>query len=97
MLGVPATSWILTGDSLKLSFSTLTKVPFLIFEQTNPLNAPSSRAGTWAAWAEVVHQLGVSYFDEIYIYEILMKNRMIFLKVRTLRFHIGFHDILDPY
>ena len=27
-LGVPATSWILTGDCKKLSFSTLTKVPF---------------------------------------------------------------------
>ena len=31
VLGVPATSWILMGDSQKLSFSTLTKVPFLIF------------------------------------------------------------------
>ena len=30
-LGVPATSRILTGDSQKLNFSTLTKVPFLIF------------------------------------------------------------------
>ena len=30
-LGVPVTSQILTGDSQKLSFSTLTKVPFLIF------------------------------------------------------------------
>ena len=30
-VGVPATSHILTGDSQKLSFSTLTKVPFLIF------------------------------------------------------------------
>ena len=30
-IGVPATSQILTGDSQKLSFSTLTKVPFLIF------------------------------------------------------------------
>ena len=31
ILGVPATSQILTSDSQKLSFSTLTKVPFLIF------------------------------------------------------------------
>ena len=30
-LGVPGMSWILTGDCQKLSFSTLTKVPFLIF------------------------------------------------------------------
>ena len=30
-LGVPTTSRILTGDSQKLSFLTLTKVPFLIF------------------------------------------------------------------
>ena len=30
-LGVPTTSRILTGDSQKLSFSILTKVPFLIF------------------------------------------------------------------
>ena len=31
ILGVPATAQILTGDSQKLSFSILTKVPFLIF------------------------------------------------------------------
>ena len=30
-LGVPATSRILTGDSQKLSFSTMTKVPFRDF------------------------------------------------------------------
>ena len=30
-LGVPAMSQILTGDSQKLSFSTMTKVPFLDF------------------------------------------------------------------
>ena len=30
-LGVPTTSQILTGDCQNLSFSTLTKVPFLIF------------------------------------------------------------------
>ena len=30
-LGVPTTSQILMGDYQKLSFSTLTKVPFLIF------------------------------------------------------------------
>ena len=31
ILGVPAKSRILTGDSQKLSFSTITKIPFLIF------------------------------------------------------------------
>ena len=31
LVGVPATSRILTGDSQKLSFSILRKVPFLIF------------------------------------------------------------------
>ena len=31
LLGVPGTSWILTGDSQRLSFSAVTKVPFLIF------------------------------------------------------------------
>ena len=36
LLGVLATSWILTGDSQKLSFSTLTKVPFLIFWSGKP-------------------------------------------------------------
>ena len=30
-VGVLATSWILTADSQKLSFSILRKVPFLIF------------------------------------------------------------------
>ena len=35
-LVVPITSWILTGDSLKLNFSTLTKVPFLIFWSDKP-------------------------------------------------------------
>ena len=39
ILGVPTVSWILTADSQKLSFSTLMKIPFLIFDQTNPLNA----------------------------------------------------------
>ena len=58
-LGVPATSRILTGDSQNLSFSTLTKVPFLIFWSDKPCQRkPSahvacSRAGTWAVWAEV--------------------------------------------
>ena len=39
LLGVPATACILTGDCQKISFSTLTKVPFLIFYQTNPFDA----------------------------------------------------------
>ena len=39
ILGVPATSRVLAGDSQKPSFSTLTKVPYLIFDQTNPVKA----------------------------------------------------------
>ena len=35
ILGVPATSRILTGDSQKLSFSILKKGPFLIFKREN--------------------------------------------------------------
>ena len=31
-------SRILTGDSEKLSFSTLTEVPFFVFDQTTPLD-----------------------------------------------------------
>ena len=33
-----------------------------------------SRAGTWAAWADVVCRRGVSCINKIYIFEILMKN-----------------------
>ena len=33
-----------------------------------------SRAGTWAAWAEVVRQLGVSNLEKKYTFGILMKN-----------------------
>ena len=79
-VGVPATSRILTGDSQKLSFSILTKVPFLIFwsdkppRRTNSAHAACSRAGTWAAWADVVRRRGVSCIDKIYIFEILMKS-----------------------
>ena len=79
-LGVPATSRILTGDSQKLSFSILRKVPFLIFwsdkppRRTNSAHAACSRAGTWAAWADVVRRQCVSCVDKIYIFEILMKN-----------------------
>ena len=79
-LGVPATSRILTGDSQKLSFSILTKVPFLIFwsdeppRHANSAHVACSRAGMWAAWAEVARRRGVSYIDKIYIFEILMRN-----------------------
>ena len=38
-LGVPTTSRILIGDSQKLSFSTLTKVSFLIFWSDIPIDA----------------------------------------------------------
>ena len=79
-LGVPATSRILTGDSQKLSFSILRKVPFLIFwsdkppRRANSAHVACSRAGTWAAWAEVARRQGVSYVDKIYIFEILVEN-----------------------
>ena len=77
---MPATSRILTGDSQKLSFSILTLVPFLIFLSDNPprcansAHVACSQAGTWAAWAELVRRLGVTYDDKIDIFEILMKN-----------------------
>ena len=79
-LGVPATSRILTGDSQKLSFSILRKVPFLIFwsdkppRRTNSAHTACSRAGTWATWVDVVRRRSVSCVDKIYIFEILMKN-----------------------
>ena len=66
-------SRILTADSQKLSLSILRKVPFLIFwsdkpcRRTNSAHVAWSRAGTWAAWAEVVHRRGVFYVDKIYI------------------------------
>ena len=69
VVGVPATSQILTADCQKLSFSILRKVPFLIFRsdkapwRTNSAQVACSRAGRWAAWAEVVRRRGVSYFD----------------------------------
>ena len=80
MLGVLATSQILAGDSQKISFSILTKVPFLIFWSDKPLQrtysaqVACSRADTWAAWAEVVHRRDVFYVDKIYIFEIFIKN-----------------------
>ena len=69
MLGVLATSQILAGDSQKISFSILTKVPFLIFwsdkppRRANSAHVAYSRDGTWAAWAELAHRLGVTYDD----------------------------------
>ena len=39
MLEVPVTLSILTGDSQKLSFSTLKKEPSWFFDQTNSVNA----------------------------------------------------------
>ena len=76
---MPTASQILTGDCQKLSFSILTKVPFLIsWSDKPPRRAKSapvacSRASTWAACAEVARRQGVSYDDEIYIFEILIK------------------------
>ena len=68
ILGVPATSWILTGDSQKLGFSILTQIPFLIFWSDKPPRRANSahhiacsQAGTWYKWAEVAHWQGVSY------------------------------------
>ena len=51
----------LKEDSQKLSFSIQTKVPFLLFRSDKPhrhansAHVACSRAGTWAAWAEVAH------------------------------------------
>ena len=79
-------SWILTDDSLKLSFSTLTKVPFLIFWydehpwHANPAHIGCIRDGKWTAWAEIVRQWGVSCVDKIYSW----KSDDFFLKVGTL-------------
>ena len=67
MLGVLATSQILAGDSQKISFSIPTKVPFLIFGSDKPpqcantAHVACSRAGIWAAWAEVARRWGASY------------------------------------
>ena len=80
LVGVLATSWILTADSQKLSFSILRKVPFLIFwSDKPPLRANSahvacSRAGTWAAWAELARRGAWSYHNNIDVFEILVKN-----------------------
>ena len=84
-------SRILTGDSQKLSFSTLTKVPFLIFlsdkppQRTNSAHIACSRAGTWAAWTEVERWLSVSYVNRIYIFEIPMKNCSKYLSPSQIR------------
>ena len=75
MLGVLATSQILAGDSQKISFSILTKVPFLILWSDKPSRCAMSAhvacrwADMWAAWAEVAHWRGVSYDDKIYIFD----------------------------
>ena len=42
IIELPATSWMLTGDCQKLSFSTLIKVPFLIFWSEKPHRRSSS-------------------------------------------------------
>ena len=61
-LGVPATSRILTGDSQRLSFSILSKVPILIFWSDKPpwcansAYVACSRADTWLVWAEVARR-----------------------------------------
>ena len=82
---MPVTSRILTGDSQKLSFSMLTKVPFLIFWSDNPPRCASSahvscrRAGTWAAWAEVARR-NINH---------PVKSDEIFLKVGTPNESVG--------
>ena len=92
-LGVPATSRILTGDSQKLSFSILRKVPFLIFcsdkppRRTNSAHSACSRAGTWATWADVVRRRDVSCVDKIYIFETLMKNCSKYSSPRKIRWN----------
>ena len=40
--------------------------------RTSSAHAACSRAGTWAAWAEVVRQLGVSNLEKNYIFGILI-------------------------
>ena len=42
--------------------------------RANSSHVSCSRAGKWAAWAEVACQRDMSYDDKIYIFEILMKN-----------------------
>ena len=42
--------------------------------RTSSAHVACSRAGTWAAWAEVVRRLGVSNLEEKYIIGILVKN-----------------------
>ena len=66
-LGVQATSRILTSESQKLRFSTVTNVLY-------SAHVACSQASTWAEWAEVVRRQGVSYVDKIHIFEILMTN-----------------------
>ena len=43
-----------------------------------------SRAGTWAARAEVVRRLGVSNLEKNYIFGILMKNCTKYLLARSI-------------
>ena len=42
--------------------------------RTSSAHVACSRAGTWAAWAEVVRRLGVSNLEKNYIFGIRMKN-----------------------
>ena len=81
-------SRILTGDSQKLIFSTLTKVRSLIFwsykppRRTNSAHVACRWACEWAAWAEVALQLKFSYKIVRNIHH-PTKSDEIFLKVGT--------------
>ena len=60
LVGVPATSRIWLGDTYFVQF--FMRIPKIYFfskldtpnRRTNSAHAACSRAGTWAAWAEVV-------------------------------------------
>ena len=43
-------------------------------QRTSSAHVACSRAGTWAAWAEVVRRLGVSNLKKNYIFGILVKK-----------------------
>ena len=65
---------------------------FLSFERslvTNSAHVACSRAGTWAAWAEVARWWGLSYDDRIYIFEIKHENLLLVL-IYVCHFHHHF-------
>ena len=72
-------SRILTGDSQKLSFSTVTIVPLMIFRSDKPPRRTNYAHIACGSVAQPVRGLGLpgqklSCVDKIYIFEILMKD-----------------------